>query len=67
MKCVHNGVIDNTSPDLCQGVVFLEPHDVITNSNQFDSEAFSIVTVGLLVAFITGHLAGRTVRWLGKV
>jgi hypothetical protein len=67
MKCVHNGVIDNTSPDLCQGVVFLEPHDVITNSHQFDGELFSIVLTALLVAFITGHFAGRVVRWLGKL
>lgn len=67
MKCVHNGVIDTTPPDTCQGVVFLEPHDVVTLANyQFDTDVFLYVQGVLLVSFVTGHFLGRTVRWLGK-
>jgi hypothetical protein len=32
----------------------------------FDSEVFAIVELALIIAFLTSHFAGRTVRWLGK-
>ncbi|KZX70392.1 hypothetical protein A3712_08360 [Vibrio sp. HI00D65] len=68
MKCVYNGVIDSTSPDLCQGVVFLEPHDLVAVQEQpFDTELFTIIITALFVSFITGHFTGRVSRWLGKL
>lgn len=67
MKCVFNGVINNTPIDECQGVVFLEPHDVVNNASpQFDVEIFSIVLGALLFAFVSGHVIGRVMRLLGK-
>jgi len=67
MKCVYNGVIDNTSKELCQGVIFLEPHDIeLIHNPPFDSELFTIVITVLFVSFITGHFTGRVTRWLGK-
>ncbi|EGR1263582.1 hypothetical protein DYB13_17740 [Vibrio cholerae] len=67
MKCVFNGTIDSTPPDLCQGVVFIEPHDVIqTQLIEFDSEIAVTVIGALLGAFVTGHVFGRVIRWLGK-
>ncbi|WP_415721576.1 hypothetical protein [Photobacterium ganghwense] len=67
MKCVFDGVINNTPIDECKGVVFLEPHDVVNNqSPQFNVDTFSIVLGALLFAFVTGHVIGRVMRLLGK-
>jgi len=32
----------------------------------FDLEIFAIVELALIMAFLTSHFTGRTVRWLGK-
>lgn len=32
----------------------------------FDAEVFAIVEISLILAFLTAHFGGRTVRWLGK-
>ncbi|EJU9865825.1 hypothetical protein [Vibrio vulnificus] len=68
MKCVHDGIISDTPPNECQGVVFLEPHDTLGYQlTEFDSELFGLVLGALLASFLIGHFAGRTVRWLGKL
>lgn len=67
MKCIHNGMMTDTPPDTCQGVVFLEPSDVVTNPQaQFSQETFSMVLSALLFAFIAGHVIGRVLRLMGK-
>lgn len=68
MKCVFDGVINNTPIDECQGVVFLEPHDVVNNQSlQFDVDIFSMILGALLFAFVSGHVIGRVLRILGKM
>lgn len=70
MKCVSNGVIDNTPPDLCQGVIFIEPHDLINMTHPefaFNQDVFNQVVGGIILAFVLGHFSGRVVRWLGKL
>ena len=32
----------------------------------FDTEVFAVVELGLILAFLSSHFAGRVVRWLGK-
>ena len=32
----------------------------------FDVEIFAVVELGLILAFLSSHFAGRIVRWLGK-
>lgn len=70
MKCVSNEVIDNTAPELCQGVIFIEPHDLINMTRpeyEFNQDVFNQVLGGIILAFVIGHICGRVVRWLGKL
>ncbi len=65
MKCLVDGQVTTDTIATCTGYVLLEPVDVQAVQT-FDSELYTTVTGILLVSFLTGHLAGRTVRWLGK-
>ncbi|MBV7296613.1 hypothetical protein [Enterovibrio paralichthyis] len=65
MKCITDGVITDTPPDQCKGVVFLEPHDVIY-ANSFDVEVFDMVFTALMVTFFTFHALGRVAKMMGR-
>lgn len=57
------------SVQLCSGYYVppaSEYQSIFDFTLQFNSELFNLVVGVLLITFITGHSAGRIVRWLGK-
>ncbi|PSU02971.1 hypothetical protein C9I92_25015 [Photobacterium ganghwense] len=65
----NQATISNAPSNECQGYMIpsaVEYQSFINPSLEIDVELFNLVSGALLVTFITGHVLGRIVRYLGK-
>ncbi|WP_345335974.1 hypothetical protein [Ferrimonas pelagia] len=60
--------LNGQAPEVCNEYVIMGAGDFLTLSvgRAFDTEVFTTAAGLLLLSFVTGHFAGRLVRWLGK-
>lgn len=61
--------VENQRPlERCKGYVVMPVSEYTATGAQpqLDQQVFSTVTTALLLSFVTGHVAGRIVRWLNK-
>lgn len=65
----NNATISNASIESCTGYLIPDSSEYssfLNPSLEINQSLFISVTTALLVSFITGHVTGRIVRYLGK-